>query len=278
MVRVKAPQIYSGYVTSLIGLTAGQSIPMEFKVAQGLVASGQAAWDDDETALGRQLQGTIDSRAAEIAAAKAADDQHGKTMKAKSVEDMLASAARPIHIAKGEGGKVYLARPWPKVAIVTKDDGEAILGGETFSMLAKPDDSQERTVGISLANAGAHYKWLDGNEERIILEGISADQFEGEIPADILDKAHLVYIPIAKEIRRTPDGESMKAVDAQAIIEEWMKQDDQVSIDAAPVGGEGVKKGEGEDAGNRLPGANDEAAKQAEIDAKNLGLETENDN
>lgn len=275
MVRVKEPHIYSGYVKSLIGLTAGNRVPMDLKVAQGLVSMGQAAWDDDETPLGKSLQGAIDATAAERERIRLEDDEIGKVAKAQSVEALLTATARPIHITTGEDGKIYLARPFPRIAIVTKEEGMSIMG-EAFAIVAQPDHSEESQTRISFENASAVYKVIDVSEERIVLEGVEADQFEGEIPADWRELHHLKYIPIAKEIRRTPDGESMKADQARAVLEEWTKQDDQIPVDHANAIDGGVRKGEGEDAGNRLPGADAEAAKKAEEDAKNLGTEDDN--
>lgn len=268
MGRISEPAVYSGFVINMIGQNAGKRMPMDYAVAQAMVANGNARWEDDETPVHKQLAGEIARREEERQAQEAADLQHGADARAKSVEDLLAQRARRIVIQRvtNEDGSMtdYLARPFPAVTIIDHAflDGVGVTSGilHQYVMDEGVEGHGSKMLDVRLYNAEASYKLIEVLDNgSFVLERVGVDQFEGEIPADWHDKGHLRYIPIAKEIRR--NDAPMKAIDAAAVIEEWTKSDDQIPAVAPPKA-----KGEGPDAGNRdkSEGAGDPAQKSVE--------------
>lgn len=270
--RITEPHVYSGFVIAMMGPNTGERVPMPFKVAQSNVSSGMARWeDDDETSIDKGVAGKLAAVEAEKVALTEADrlaNEAAKNGRVKSVEQLLADRARPIHFFTNndEDGtkRVNLGRPFPPVAII---DYSTLPGdlpqpdGLVYEHRMQGDD--DRYVSITLPNARAIYKVIEEREEGrvLLLELTEADQFDEPIAADWRNRNHLFYIPIAKAIRRSDD--SMKKDEAIAIIEEWTKADDQVRVDASR---EATPKGEGPDAGNRdqNPDGGDPAQKAVE--------------
>lgn len=252
----REPRIYQGYVISQIGQSAGARVDMEFKNAQACVMSGTHRWADDETDMPLGLQAEIDKRKADDAARVEADRVHYEKRKAdaeaaagKSVEALIAAKARPIVMAKA-GDDVYLARPFPKV---TSFDQAFIESKEAEGYVAIGEGGDiDGDIILKVKNAIARYRPLqfldDGNMVVITAELVDATQPEVDIPVNWREMSHLQTIPLAKRIRVTT--EKMTKVEAEAILEEWMKVDvePEAEAPAAPVV---HKPGEGPEAGNR---------------------------
>lgn len=253
----REPRMYQGYIISLIGQSAGSRVDMEFKNAQACVSSGTHRWADDETDISPALQSQIDDRAKLEEANRESDAIHNQRMRemgmmpnqiddkgkivlptggatgvtgpsGTSVADTLAAQAQAIHIIK-VGDSLYLARPFPQVAAITTDllywgDGivEEITDGDG-------DDVEVGDILITFENGVARYRPMDGNkdDDMVVAMLMQKEEPEVDIPADWREMSHLQTIPMAKLIRGG-SKDSMKKPDAMAIIEEWIKTDDQI--------------------------------------------------
>lgn len=235
----REPLVYPGYVISKMGNNAGEQEEMPYKVAQGCVSSGTHRWHDDETDMPVHVQAIIDDRAKTQAEIDEANAKHNAEMRAqreasesKSVDELLASKARPIYFASVDD-KTYLARPFPDLAVF--------------------DASIERADGkifIVASNALAEYKVVSETETSVIAELVSAELPDVDIPDDWRDKNALQLAALGKKVRATSD--KMKAEEARAILEEWTKQDDPVSAEIGNEGGEGAGEQKGTDAVNEF--------------------------
>lgn len=253
----REPAIYSGFVISHIGQSAGQRVPMDFKVAQSCVASGTHAWEEDETPLGKNLKAEIESREAEKAAQEAADREHYEKLKSgtTSVTEALINSAKPVHWQE-EDGRIYLARPFPNVVMVEYD------------MLEKSEDG--KTFDLTAANAIATYEIVEDLGGVVVGVLKETDQFDEVIPADWRDRHFLQNIAAAKKIRGMEQGDSLRRPEAEAIIEEWIKADDQIREN--PGGGETEEARGGED-GKRIK--NGEHAENGDEDGRERAKEAE---
>lgn len=242
----KEPKIYSGFVISMIGQQRGQRIPMNFKTAQSCTSAGTHRWEDDESPIDKGIKQEIEADAARKEQERLADEEHYRKLK----EEGDAAAAQKINIVN-EGDQLFLARPFPKIAVIP------------FNLIQLDEDG---LVEITLANAAAKYEQSEMLEDGAVIGNLKelVDQFQGEIPEDWRNSHFLANISLAKQIRGLDKGDSLKRPAAEAIIEEWTKTDDQGSLRIETGSGEGeggtdVKEGEG----NRIEGATEDAAQRS---------------
>lgn len=218
----REPHIYPGYVISQISKNAGEQEVMPYHVAQSCVSSGTHRWPDDETDLPNHVQAMITERVQTQAEIDAANAEHNAKLRAEreaaeAEAQALASAraGKPIVFIVVDG-KTYLARPFPSTAIFEKDTPQT-----------------DGVISVTAENALADYKIVDDQGEVIVAELLSEQLPDVDIPDDWRDKAPLQLTAMAKKIRATK--EPMKADEARAILEEWTRKDDPVSVDA-PAG------------------------------------------
>lgn len=293
----REPALYQGSVISMIGVNAGAEIVMDYKTAQGCVANGTARWIDDETDLPNHIKARVAERTAEEDA-KAESDRLAMEAKANrgatNVAQLLAERADKICVGiytDGDGKQVeYLMRPFPAVVAFTRDlmDAEPEMISVIFDEAGEGvDTSKNGDIIVKLSNGIARYRPIPEAEtdDQIVAQLQEDDvvQPEVDIPADWQKMSHLQLIPMAKNIRGTTA--SMKKAEAIAIIEEWTKTDDQVSIDPADnASGEGGTQTEGQgksqapnpEQGNRDQREFDPAA-AADKAAADLAHDKEND-
>lgn len=210
----REPRIYQGYVISQISRNAGEKEEMEFGNAQICVSSGTHRWADDESDMPNHVQALIADREAKQAETDAANSELNARLRAEREEqERLAGLNQigAIHFTK-VGELIYLARPFPDTAGFTKE-------------IVEPTDG---IISVTTENALADYKIVRETDDLYIGDLLYQQLPEVDIPADWRDKAALQLTAMAKKIRGTK--ESMKADAAKAIIEEWTKTDDQVSV------------------------------------------------
>lgn len=221
------PPIYSGSVISMIGNDAGKPLLMPYKVAQGMVASGQARWEDDPSPMPRQLSGEIAARAAAEEASRLADIEHNKRLKEQGppVDDAVRDAARKIVFTETPEG-VYIARPLPRFARFAFELLDDKLTDDIIIF-------DENVVTLSVNNATAEYRVLERDDTSALTELVLADQPDVEIPEDWRDRHFQTNIAAARKIRALDSNVSMTKDDAEAIIAEWVRTDDPVSTEVA---------------------------------------------
>lgn len=252
MGRIAPPKVYSGHVISMIGNTMGHRVPMLFKVAQGMVASGQARWEDDPTPLGRAAASEIDRRVAEEEARVAADKEHFERLKAegaKSVEDVLVSRAQPILIGQDEAG-TYLRRPFPPIVIITE---------EFIDQSGLISRSEDGIITIDLRNGMAEYRVLEDVElpgDDLAFELVTSEETKVDIPPAWRELSALLMTKLAKDLIGAEPKTKMTKADATAIIEEWTATDDQIRAEgsegeAGAAESQPSEKGKGPEGGNR---------------------------
>lgn len=226
----REPRIYQGYVISQIGQSAGKRVDMEFKVAQSCVSSGTHRWADDETDLPSHVQARVNE--AEVARQRQIENdalhfkglQEGEQRDPADVEAM-AARARPLRVSvtasegNPEARHYFLAAPLPPVL--------AVDFGVLETIKPEVDINDVGEIVITFENAKARYQVVSRDDDIYIAELVESDQPNVDIPDDWRDLHHLTLIPLAKTIRRTKD--SMTKDEAVAVIEEWVKSDDQVS-------------------------------------------------
>lgn len=284
----REPHIYSGYVISMIGQTAGQRVDMDFKNAQACVACGTHRWEDDETDMPLGLQAEIDAREAARLAQEESDRIHNAKLKAereakdaaaaKSVDAILLDKARKIGIAKVDES-LYLTAPFPAVTAFTREFLDSDDENSPISIVDGTEgDVQAGDIVMNLSNAIGRYRPLSEADGVIVAQLQEAMQPEVNVPADWREMSHLQTIPLAKLIRG--NGGKMTKADATAILDEWTKPDDQVPVDETAEENTGAQtERQGTDAvdgfkdkdGNAITPAEraDEAAKQFAADQEN---------
>lgn len=222
----REPTIYQGYVISQISRNAGEKEEMPYAVAQSCVSGGTHRWADDETDMPNHVQDLITTRETEQKELDEANAKHNAEQRAireAAEKEAAGSAGRPI-VFIAVGDKVYLARPFPDTALFQKGDVEPVEG----------------FITVTTENALADYKVVGETETALIAELLSQETPDVDITDDWRDKKPMQLAAMAKKLRGTK--ESMKADEARAILEEWTKKDDQVSVDPADgAQGEGQK-------------------------------------
>lgn len=267
------PAIYSGSVMMMTGPAQqlGTMVETPYKVAQGLVASGQARWEGDKTPMPRHIAQIIRERdqkrerqiaedAAIHAAKQAERDGVDQGEPAQNAEGM--SAVGLLHVRQ-RGDRIYLARPFPKTFELTPE----IISGEDTGADGVYSQA-DNMIAVRLANANAIYANVAIEGDAFIYAELrEKTEPEVEIPADWRDLGHLQQIPLAKKLLGLDGKESMKKVEAIEILEDWTKgADDPVSTDDA--GGTGSEPARNEN--GRVLDGNHEGPKKEGEDGKPL--------
>lgn len=214
------PRIYSGKVIPMIGRDAGNPVPMDYSVAQAMVSSGQARWEDDPTPMPRQLAGEIAKREAERQAEIAADAAHFAALQnpPKSINEALVKGARPLYLGIFNEDHTFLAHPFPQIAEI---DIDALNGSPVIAIDGK-------AIAVNLPNATAVYDIVAENDAYCLAELRESTEPAVEIPDDWRDAHFLKIMAIAKKIAGLDNAVSMKKDEATAILEQWTKSDDPV--------------------------------------------------
>lgn len=245
------PLIYTGRIMMMTGPAQqlGTLVEIPYKVAQGLVASGQARWEDDETPMPRHTAQIISERDEKIerdtaeadaisAARKAA--REGTDQDAPATTSDAVPSVGQIHVRQ-RGDRIYLARPFPKAVEITPEiiSGEDAGADGVFA-------SADNMIVVRFANANALYAnvALEG-DIFVYAELREANEPEVEIPADWRELGHLQMIPLAKKVLAVDSKEKVSKADAIEILEDWTKgADDPVQTNDAGGTGDGTARNE----------------------------------
>lgn len=219
------PNIYSGKILMMSGADMGNLVPTPYKVAQGLVASGQARWEGDDSPMPRHIASIISKREEDAARLKAEDSAINANKLAgyeQKTQTTDRSGARPLGILQ-RGDTVYLARPFPSVIEITPE----LINDETHVGFTRKDDDM---IAIVFPNAEAIYRDVTLPGDAFIYAELVevAKAPDVDIPDDWRGRSHLQNIPAAKELLHLDRGEKMTKAEAEEIIEQWTKVDDQV--------------------------------------------------
>ena len=222
------PRIYSGKILMLDGSQMGELVPTPYIVAQGLVASGQARWEGDETPLPRHTAAVIAERRRKREEETAADDAHfaakqaaeaGESLTPKTMQPGDVAGARPLYIAEYPDSHVVILRPFPQRVEMSR---ELVENDDDNVVIKRVEDR----VQMTFANASALYQIVAENEEFVYAELLESTMPEVEIPNDWRERNHLVNIGAAKKLMALDS--KMNKADAVAVIEEWTKVDDTI--------------------------------------------------
>lgn len=265
------PAIYSGKVLMLIGVHAGRVVPMDYTVAQSMVASGQARWEGDASPMPRHLNSELARQETERQRQIAADAAHAASLKAqpKSIDDAVITGAKQLVIDTadyGDGNKAYLARPFPQIAEFAPE----VIGSEeaTEGIYAQADAS----IAVRLANASAIYDVVSEKDGFLYAELREFQQPEADIPADWQDRHFLANMATAKKIRDLDNSAKMTKDEAQAIIQEWTS-DDQGPVSDGEQPDAGAEAPRGGDDGKRILDGNHEGNEARNEDGNQLSPE-----
>jgi hypothetical protein len=214
------PRIYTGKIRMLFGPFVGELVPHDYPVAQSLVASGHAQWEDDPTPLSRHLQTIVNEKHRAREQQIADDAAHSEAKRAAALGPKIEAPkdVNAIHFAM-ENDVVYLARPAPTVIEVAPE----VLGMKkgAYGITAQEGGA----IVIKVANATLTYRKRDdvSVDGFIVAEKVETDEPDIELPED-WQKAHfLQQVGFAKRIRRLEPKSKMKAERAYEIIDEWAK-------------------------------------------------------
>lgn len=266
------PTIYSGSIRMMTGPVSqlGTLVETPYKVAQGLVASGQARWEDDDTPMPRHIAQIIRERdekreieVAEDAAIHAARQAEREGIDQEPpAEDSEGIAAVGLLHVRQRGDRIYLARPFPKTFELTPE----IISGEDKGADGVYSQA-DNMIAVRLANANAIYAnvAIDG-DAFIYGELREKTEPEVEIPADWRELNHLQIIPMAKKVLGVDSKEKMSKADAIEILEDWTKGAD----DPVPTNDAGGTGGPPRNENGRILDGNHEGPKTEGEDGKQI--------
>lgn len=230
------PAIYSGRVMMMMGSEMGNLVTTPYKVAQGLVSSGQARWEGDTSPMPRQVAQIIREREEAAARAIAEDaaiyaaSQAGSEGKGGLTDR---SGARPFTLIM-RNGKIYLGSPFPAIVEIAPE----LFDEESSSGFVERKDDM---IAFRAENASAIYRdqSLPG-DAFIYAELVEATMPEVEIPENWRERNHFPNIADAKKIMGLDAKEKMTKAEAEEILERWTAKDDTVPTeDGSGDGGEG---------------------------------------
>lgn len=231
------PRIYSGKVVIMIGNDAGNTVPMDYTVAQAMVASGQARWTDDTSPMPRHLAAQIAERdrvrneeiaadAAHNQALKDAAANGGQSADPQGMQPGDFTGGRPLN-TRSIGGVVYLSSPFPQRLEITQELAKDTKDALTISIA-------ENAMVIILANAEARYEIVAGNEDFLYCELVEATMPEIDLPDNWRERAHIANIGAAKKLYQLDPSHKLTKADAEQYLEDWTRSyDDQVPPEGA---------------------------------------------